>query len=109
MDARKGAGLKQARALNVEQEIQYDDAGYLTGPQTVIWQPIPAAPQDGRPLMVKEALEDAGPGMPAMWHRTRRWTGRGWQHVGFWANPHTKWPLNFSPQYWRFPVYGAKR
>ncbi len=109
MDARKGAGVKQARVVNVEQELQHDDMGYLTGPQTVVWQPVEVAPQDGRPLMMKASLEDEGPGMPAIWHRTRRWQGRGWSQVGFWANPHTKWPLKFVPHYWRFPVYGAKR
>jgi hypothetical protein len=108
MDARKGAGVKQSRAA-VEQIITIDDMGYQTPPQTVVWQEIATAPQDGRPLMMKPGLDADGPGTPAIWHRTRRWLDSKWQNAAFWANPVTKWPLNFEPRFWRLPVYGEKR
>lgn len=106
MDAGKGARVtKTQRALSIEQTITTDDMGFRTEPQTVVWHSMAEAPQDGRAIMLKAALDD-GVGVPAIWYRTRRWQRGKWERVAFWANPVTKWPLQFEPHYWRQPVYG---
>lgn len=72
------------------------------------WRPIAQAPRDGRPIMVRATGAPDGPGVPAIWHRTRRWVAGKWTAVAFWGNPATKWPVEPEPDLWRQAVHGEQ-